>query len=221
MLVGVVKFTPKEIPMTRSFVFVLLFALNVANASPCAPEGTTAEGSEKELTVTATSMDVSEAGSRRLVTTLGTINNPSTACFDEVVLELSYFDKAGNLVDTTTQELRAVIALPKTSVNFRMVESVTKPNELYASQKARVISAENRYSRKSKQKESLFQTLLTSFGPMILLILVWIVLQRKYSGKKSQLHQAIEKQVALGEAQLKVLERMAAALEARQNGSRD
>ncbi len=207
--------------MTRTFLFALLFAFNVANASPCAPEGATAEGSETDLAVTATSMDIAEAGNRRLVTTLGAISNSSTGCFDEVVLEVSYFDKSGNLVDTTTQELRGVIALPKKSVNFRIVESLTKPNELYASQKVRLISAENRYSRKSKQKdESLFQTLLTSFGPMILLILVWIVLQRMYSGKKSQLHQAIEKQVALGEAQLKVLERMAAALEARQGSSR-
>jgi hypothetical protein len=209
--------------MRQIIALVLLLVFGAANAAPCLSEGPASAGSEADLAVAATSMAVSEAGNRRLITTLGTITNPSVSCFDEIVLELTYFDKGGRLVDTTTQELRGVIALPKTDVNYRVVESVTKASDQYATQKVRLINAEKRYSRNipKKAEPSFVESLFVSWTPMIVLILVWIVIMRKYIGRRSPQYQTVsilERQLAVSEAHLKAFERVAAALESHRSG---
>lgn len=213
--------------MSRIIALAFFLFSGVVNAAPCLPQGVAQAGAETELAVAATSIDVSEAGNRRLVTTLGSITNPSASCFDEIVIEVTYFDKLGKLVDTTTQELRGVIALPKTNVNYRIVESVTKAGDQYASQKVRLISAETRYARTSPKKPEpepgVLVSLVASWGPMILLILAWAVAVRKYFGKRSPQYQTLsilERQVALSEAHLKAFERVAAALESHCGDSR-
>lgn len=44
------------------------------------------------------SVDTDEG--RRVVTTLGTITNPTGVCFTDLVIEVQYFDGAGRRVDT-------------------------------------------------------------------------------------------------------------------------
>lgn len=212
---------------------LLLFLLSTSLqsfASPCVraeDEG----ASPTSLSVVASSLDVASEEGRRMVTTLGTLKNSSLTCFDSVVVEIKYFDAKNNHIDTVTQPLYGIVAPPSQSVEFRIRDAAAKGKEEYSTQSLRVVSAEPRVARgprptsSSPSSSNTFLELLISWGPMLLLIGVWIFFMQRMKRKDSpQVRNMLlfEQQNATLEAQNRLLERIATAAEghaAKSNGT--
>jgi ATP-dependent Zn protease len=106
------------------------------------------------------------------------------------------------------------------------MDAAAKPKEAYATQEARVLSAEPRISRQ-KPKLTLWSTfgdLLLSWGPMFLLIGVWIYFMQRMRRKDSPQERSIallQQQVELSKVQSQFLAQIATALEALATPRRD
>ena len=164
------------------------------------------------------SLEVTQEQTRRSVASLGTINNSSSGCFDDVVVEVKYFDSAHKLVDTVVQPLYGLIVSPHGEAAFRVLDTAARDKQAYASQEVRVLSAEPKFSRQ-KRKPTLSSTLgdvLQSWGPMILMLAVFAYFMRRTRRKDSPQERTIsllQQQVELSQAQTQYLARLATALE--------
>ena len=172
------------------------------------------------LVVTPTSMDVSVDAGRKLVTTLGTIANPSHDCFLNVQLELQYFDAAKNHVDTVTETLEGLTVPAGETVQFRVREPASRDAAAYVSQSVRLVDADMRWT-KAPPATHPFTDVLLSWAPMLLLIAVWIYfIRRQNSGKSLQgrMFAVMEQQLEIARAQSLAIQKAAAALERRAGG---
>jgi len=163
---------------------------------------------------------VSDDEHQRTVTTLGSLKNSSGSCVEDIVIEVKYFDAKNTHIDTVTQAVYGLVVRPAQEVSFRVRDSAAKPKEAYASQTARVVSAEVRGGSHNKKPPSIWATitdLLISWGPMLLLMGVWNYFLRKMRAKDSPQARSlalIEQQNALFDSQNKLLERLIVASEA-------
>lgn len=170
------------------------------------------------LTVKMSTLDVLQEEERRNVASLGTIKNESGSCFEEVVVEVRYFDRSHALSDTVTQSLYGLVVPAHGEVAIRVVDGAAKPKDAYVSQEARVVFAEPRRPVQ-KARPTLWSTvgeILVSWGPMVLLMAMWAFFMRRMRGKDSPqersialMQQQVEASAALGQS----LQRVAAALE--------
>lgn len=196
-----------------------------AHAACPAPFGAPADFSSA-LTATLSALEVSQEGERRDVASLGTLKNTSDDCFDGVVVEVRYFDSSHAHVDTAVERLYDVVVPAHGEVAFRLHNPAIKPRQAYAAQEVRVVNAEPKYSR-HKSPPSLKSTLLdllSSWGPMILLISVWIFFMRRMRGKDSPQERSIallQQQVEFSKAQARSLEQIAASVEAALSARRE
>lgn len=167
-------------------------------------------------------LSVSESEGQRIVTTLGALKNASSDCLDSIVVEVKYFDSKKTLIDTVTQPLYGVVVPPKQEVAFRVRDAAAQPKESYATQAVRVVSADVRGTRNAKQPaNSPFVDFLVSWGPMLLLIGVWIFFMQRMKRKDSPQGKTLamfEQQNAILEAQNGILSRIAAAAEGKATG---
>jgi ATP-dependent Zn protease len=154
------------------------------------------------------------------------MKNVSSTCFDSVVVEVKYFDAKNNHVDTITQPLYGVVASPSNEVAFRVRDEAAHAKEVYSSQVIRFVSAEPRKAPRTAAKAPSFQSslgdFLVSWGPLLLLIGVWIFYMQRMKSKDSpqgKLVTLYEKQVEILETQNTTFDRIANALEARTSGS--
>ena len=170
------------------------------------------------LSATMASLEVTQEQTRRSVASLGTIKNSSSGCFDDVVVEVKYFDSTHKLIDTVVKPLYGVVVSPHGETAFRVLDAAAKEKEAYASQEVRVLSAEPKFSRQ-KRKPTLSSTLgdvLQSWGPMILLLAIFAYFMRRVLSKNSPQARSIsllQQQVELSQAQTQHLARLATALE--------
>ena len=167
------------------------------------------------LVATPSALTVGMDGDHRMVTTLGTITNPSGACITDVVVEVQYFDAAGQHVDTLVEPLVGLVAPAGEAVEFRAQGLAAKDAKAYATQRARVVDGSVRWV-KGPEASHPFLDMLLSWAPMLLLIAVWAYFVRKQSGAKSlqaKMFQAMEKQIEVAQAQGQALQRVADALE--------
>ncbi len=172
------------------------------------------------LVVTPTAMDVSNDAGHRLVTTLGTIANPSRNCFLNVQLELQYFDAAKNHVDTVTETLEGLTVPAGETVQFRVREAASRDSAAYVSQSVRLVDADMRWTKAPADPHPL-QDLLLSWAPMLLLIAVWIYFVRRQNNGKSlqsRMFAVMEQQLEVARAQSLAIQKAAAALEHRASG---
>ena len=93
------------------------------------------------LVATASALSVDTDGGHRVVTTLGTITNPTGVCFTDLVVEVQYFDAANQHVDTVVEPLAGVVSPADEPVEFRVQGAASKDVKAYASQRVRVMEA--------------------------------------------------------------------------------
>lgn len=210
---------------TQRFAGAIALALGIASSTPALARCTPHVGEPdivdtSMLEVKASSVDVSVDGGRRWVTTLGTIANPSRNCFQNVVLELQYFDAAKNHVDTLSETLEGVVVPAGETVQFRVREPASRDAAAYVSQSVRVVDADMRWT-KAPAATNAFVDLLTSWAPMLILIAVWIYFIRRSSSGKSlqgRMFAVMEQQLEVARAQSLAIQKAAAALERRAGG---
>ncbi|MBI4987676.1 MAG: hypothetical protein HZC23_02550 [Rhodocyclales bacterium] len=172
----------------------------------------------EKVTVIDTSLTYSQSDRPSLVTTIGTIRNMSASLVEDIVVEVKYFNAEKKLIDVVTQPLFGVVVPASQEVSFRVRDAADKPRTAYASSTVRVVSAEQRVVQQPQAKQASFSwsDLLVSWGPMLLLIGVWIFFMRKLNKKGSpqvRTVELIEQQNATHARQLEVLERLAVAAE--------
>jgi hypothetical protein len=200
----------------RAAALALGAALGTSAFARCAPHVGSPVDDTSMLEVKVSSMDVSLDAGHRMVTTLGTITNPSGNCFKNVVLELQYFDAAKNHIDTVTEAAEGLLVPAGETVEFRVREPASREPGTYASQSVRLVDADVVWVKAPAAASKPFLDLLLSWAPMLLLIGVWAYFMRRHSGKKSiqaRMFELMEKQLAVAEAQSRAIQQAASALE--------
>ena len=197
---------------------VIVASLNIPFAALACPQSDGPVGSEADLTVLSTSFTVSDEDQRRMVTTLGRLKNASSDCLEEIFLEVKFLDATGGVIDTVTQPAYGLVVPAKGEASFRVRDTASQPKSAYVSQSVRVLAAEARRKPVPKTQSSPLVEFLVAWGPMLLLIGVWIFFMQRMKRKDSPQGRSlalIEQQNSILEAQNALLARIAAATEAR------
>lgn len=197
------------------FFGVLLVAISITT-NLCAEQN--AIDDPTSLQISDSTFSYSKADGQSTITTIGTIKNQSRNGFDELVVEVKYFDNTKKMIDTVTQPLYGVVVPPSQEVRFRVRDAADKPKDSYISSTVRVVSAEQRTEHQSNAKKNSAKWLeiFVSWLPMLLLIVVWIYFYKKMNRRDSPPKQTIlliEKQNDILSKQLEAIERIAAAAE--------
>jgi ATP-dependent Zn protease len=186
----------------------LLLVLSIHEGAACEQH---VQFDPEKIFVIDTSFTYSQSESTPLVTTIGTIKNTSNSLVEDIVIEVKYFNAEKKLVDVVTQPLYGVVVPAFQEVAFRVRDAADKPKTSYTFSNVRMASAEQRVAQQSKPKQSSFSwsELLVSWGPMLMLIGVWVFFMRKMNKKGSYQFRTVE----LIDKQNAILERIATAAE--------
>lgn len=200
--------------MKQLFLTPLLVLLT-SNASACA---------DHDLPEASLSVQVAEASVTTtkndgplLVTVLGTLKNTTSNRIENLVLEAKLTDSSGKVIDVLSERVYDLVVPAGQQIAFRLQAPAAAGPNSYAGVEARVVSAEAHTPlapRSAKKETNLIRDVLISWGPMILLIAVWLLLARKYSGKGStqnKLLAAIVEQNSLLTKQIAAIENIAMA----------
>ena len=210
---------------TNRLAWIAGLALGAGLGAPalagCTPHVGSPVNDMSMLEIKASSMDVSLDAGHRMVTTLGTITNPSPNCFHNVVVELQYFDAQKNHVDTVVENMDGFLVPAGETVQFRVREPASREAATYATQSLRLVDADVVWTKAPPEgKNPLFEMLL-SWAPMLVLIGVWIYFVRRQAGAKSiqsRMFAVMEKQLEVAQAQSLAIQKAAATLERRAGG---
>jgi hypothetical protein len=192
----------------------------VAAASAC-PAFTGEPAAIDALKLTLAEFSITQEDTKRTITTLGSISNGSSGCFESVVVEVKFFDAKRILVDSITQPLTNLVFPPSQDVAFRIRDSAAKPIDDYVTQSARVVSANPRIARgpTSQSTQPKFVDRVLSFGPMLLLLgligLGTILLQQLFGKNSNRSGALFARQNEVLQAQNAKLDRIIQALEQR------
>jgi len=116
------------------------------------------------------------------------------------VVEAKLADSTGKVIEVLTESLYGI--------------TVPASESAYASVQARVTSGETQKARPQQKPESRIIAFLVSWGPMLVLILVWVYLARKFNGKGSLQNRTVDliaEQNAILTKQLAAIETIAQA----------
>lgn len=170
------------------------------------------------LKVISSSVSTVKAQGPMLVTVIGELKNTTDEKIDNLILEAKLTDSDGKVIDVLSESIYGLVVPAGEQVSFRLQGAAATTQATYANAQVRVVSAES-HSRSTKQSssesKSQLRELAVSWGPMVLLVLVWLFLVRKYNGKGSnqdKLLTAINEQNALLTRQSSAVEAIAAAL---------
>jgi ATP-dependent Zn protease len=159
-----------------------------------------------------------------LVTVIGTFKNTSPHTVENLVVEAKLTDAQGKVIDVLSQPVYGVTVPSGQEVAFRVQGQAAAPQASYTGVQARVTSGEAHIARQNRaqtKEASPWLDVLVSWGPMILLIVVWVVLARKYSGRGStqdKMLLAVNEQNTLLARQLSAIEAIAQAAKAPPRG---
>ncbi|MDM5177895.1 hypothetical protein PO883_11900 [Massilia sp. DJPM01] len=173
-----------------------------------------------QLAISNTSLSVSDEP--RMVTSLATLKNASVDGASDVMLEVKYFDANHVLVDTVTRPVDGLVVPASGEIAFRIRELAARAKEAYVSQEIRVVSAVAIKAHPEPSTMSVLLDYLYSWGPILLLVGVFLFFIKRVSGKGSLQNRTItllESQSAHLDAQLRLLERLAVAAEAQASRS--
>ena len=203
----------------RLLLAVLLLLSGMARAA-CPGAGEGPPEPAVALAVKLATLEVLQEDERRSVLSLGTIRNSAGSCFEDVVLEVRYFDASHTLSDTVVQPLYGLVVPAHGEVAIRVLGSAARSREAYVSQEARVLNAEARRPVEKAQPTlgSALLEVLIAWGPMMLLLGMFMVFMRRMRGKGSPQERSIallQQQVEVSTAQVQALQRVADALESR------
>jgi ATP-dependent Zn protease len=199
----------------KNFLFATLLLLLAQTTIACNDHDLQDPGNSVQ--VVETSVSTSNLEGSLFVTVFGTFKNSTADKVDNLVVEAKLTDSEGKVIDVLTQPIYGVVVPAGQQVAFRMQGSAAANQNAYSSVQVRVTSGEAHPPRKIPPPKSNVTTwvdMLISWGPMLLVILVWIVLARKYAGKGSTQHRmldAISEQNALLTRQLVAIESIASA----------
>jgi ATP-dependent Zn protease len=127
------------------------------------------------------------------ITCVGNIENTSNVPISEIVFQVQYFNATGNLIDTVTGYDYSYVVPAKQVIAFRVNDTAARTNsEEYVSHQVIITSAKQ--ERPSKTNNKFMTNLLISWGPILLLIAVWLFILRKYQGKNSPQKKILELQ---------------------------
>lgn len=203
----------------KSLALAAMLALSAATAQAgCAAHVGRSGADPMALVVAPTSLSVDTEDGRRTITTLGTITNPTGVCFTDLVVEVQYFDAAGQHVDTVVEPLAGVVAPAGEPAEFRVQGPAARDAKAYASQRVRVTDGLARWTKGGEPSRGMFVDLLLSWAPMLLLIAVWLYLVRRQAGAKGiqgRMLAIMEAQQVVIQEQNQAVQRIAAALEKR------
>ena len=170
------------------------------------------------LQVINASVSTAKAQGPMLVTVIGELKNTTAERIDNLVLEAKLTDSSGKTIDVLSESMYGLVVPAGEQVSFRLQGAAATTQATYANAQVRVVSAEG-HSRSNKQSSSesnsQLREIAVSWGPMVLLVLVWFFLARKYNGKGSnqdKMLTAINEQNALLTRQSAAIEAIAAAL---------
>ena len=163
----------------------------------------------------------SEGPNCRYITCLGEIQNFTGEAWEDLVIEVKYFNSKGSLIDTDTENLYSYVLQAKDTIPFRVRIQADRDSSEYSTHSVRITSAErkSRYVSQSspKKKSSLITNILISWTPMLILIGVWIFFMYwSFSKKKSPQAKSLEllkNQALLIERQNELFERLVSAVE--------
>ena len=195
--------------------------LGASAGARCVPHVGSPVNDTSMLEVKVSSMDVSTDAGHRMVTTLGSITNPSSNCFRNVVLELQYFDAARNHIDTVVEPVEGLMVSAGETVEFRVREPASREATNYATQSVRLVDADVVWVKSQPAPGNPLLDMLISWAPMLLLIGVWVYFIRKQSSTKSiqsRMFAVMEKQLEVAQEQSRAIQQAAAALERRAAG---
>lgn len=172
-------------------------------------------------------VNASKSDGPLFVTVLGEFKNITESKIDNLVVEAKLTDSSGRVIDVLSQPIYGLVVPAGQQVAFRLQGPAAATQGAYVGVQARVVSAEAHAPtepRPAKQETNRFIDFLVSWGPMLLLIAVWIFLARKYSGKGStqdKMLAAINEQNALLAKQASAIESIAAAVRQRNAAGHD
>jgi hypothetical protein len=87
-----------------------------------------------ELSIVESSMHYGAEGKCNNISTIGTIRNVGDIPWENLKLEVRYFDAAGNLIDTESSEEYGLVVPAHGVSAFRIRAAADKPREVYSSQ---------------------------------------------------------------------------------------
>ncbi len=202
--------------MTRTALVLLLLVLAL-NAEACNDNDLQDPSAVQILQPTFTT---EKSDGPLIVTVLGTFKNTTQTRVDNLVVEAKLTDAQGKVIDVLSQPVYGVAVPPGKEVAFRVQGRAAAPQSSYVAVQARVTSGEAHIAkpvRQTSQEKSPWLDVLVSWGPILLLIVVWLLLARKYNGRGStndKMLVAANEQNALLSRQLTAIESIAAAARA-------
>jgi ATP-dependent Zn protease len=155
-----------------------------------------------------------------LVSVIGELRNTTNNKIDEIVIEAKLKNSKGKVIDVISEPVYGLVVPAGQQVAFRLQAPAAANQSSYSGVTARVISGNSNIPstlRTSTQKSSKYLKALISWAPIILLILVWIILARKYGGKGSNQEKMLAtfiEQNALLAKQISAIETIASAASA-------
>ncbi len=145
------------------------------------------------LSITSSQLHFSKFKDFDYVSCIGKLKNTSNIAWDEPVIEIQFFNKENELIDTFTEYIYGMVIPANDTIAFRIKDNADKPITNYKSHKVKITSAQPviKCSSEKKKTNTLYKILISWF-PMFLLIGVWIFFMRQYQGKNSPQKKILE-----------------------------
>jgi ATP-dependent Zn protease len=197
-------------------LFVILGMAVAADAFACADHEL--QDPSAAVQVVNASVNTTKTDGPLVVTVIGELKNVTSNKIDSLVIEAKVTDASGKVVDVLTESMYGLVAPAGQQVAFRLQGQAATSAASYAGVQVRVVNGESHSPSGTRSGATQWKELAMSWGPMVLLVLVWIFLARKHSGKGShqdKMLSAVVEQNALLTRQSAAIETMAAVLSSR------
>lgn len=182
--------------MLKKILLTVMFFLVTLNFS----FGADTSKAQKSLSVISSKIEQTKMGNYDVLACLGKIKNTADKQWDDIVIEVQFFDANNELIDSITESKYQMVIPPRDEVAFKVSGKAIKSSNAYSSHKVRILSA--KLTKKPCSKKSLFVKILTSVLPFIILFAIGFFFFRKSQSKDSPQSRIIANQ----EAHLKVAE---------------
>jgi len=167
--------------------------------------------------ITKSEMHFSQGRNCNFITCMGEIRNLTSDVWENLVVEVKYFDSNEVLIDTETEHLYENVLRGKDTTSFRIRVPADREATEYVNHASRITWAEKRQSyvpsKKTKKKSSNWFNVFLSWMPMLLLIAVWIFYMRKMRSPQNKTIDFLKNQNEISRKNNEIMERIALSLE--------
>ncbi len=140
---------------------------------------------QESLKIIDSKIHFSSSENHNSISCIGTIQNNSGLYWDELVIEVQYFNKENTLIDTITEYYYDLVVPANDKAAFRIKGVADKSASEYIDHKARITTAKVYNKPQKKTKNKALTKMLISWAPLLFLIAIWIIFMKKLSGKNS------------------------------------